>query len=77
MKRDKWMQTRKNNSQTNSSAGKPLKCETCGKPHKTEDCWNGANSANDPRPKRHNNPESKKDVPVQQTKANAVTDSKN
>ena len=30
------------------------KCETCGKPHKTEDCSNGANVANDPRPKRHN-----------------------
>ena len=77
MKRDKWMQTRKNNGQTNSSVGKSLKCETCGKPHKTEDCWNGANSANDPRPKRHNNPESKKDVPVQQTKDNGATESKN
>ena len=77
MKRDKWMQTRKNNGQTNTSAGKPFKCETCGKPHKTEDCWNGANSANDPRPKRHNNSEPKKDVPVQQATANTVTDSKN
>ena len=77
MKRDKWMQTRKNNGQTNTSAGKQFKCETCGKPHKTEDCWNGANSANDPRPKRHNNPESKRDVPVQPTTANPVTESKN
>ena len=51
MKRDKWQQTRKNNGQTNYSTGKPPKCDTCGKTHKTEDCWNGANSANDPRPK--------------------------
>ena len=77
MKRDKWMQIRKNNGQTNSSAGKSLKCDTCGKPHKTEDCWNGANSANDPRPKRHNNPESKRDVPVQPTTSNSVIESKN
>ena len=35
---------------------RPLKPkrDTCGKPHKTEDCWNGANAAVDPRPKRHN-----------------------
>ena len=77
MKRDKWMQIRKNNGQTNSSAGKSLKCDTCGKPHKTEDCWNGANSANDPRPKRHNNPESKRHGPVQPTTANSVIESKN
>ena len=77
MKRDKWMQIRKNNGQTNSSAGKSLKCDTCGKPHKTEDCWNGANSANDPRPKRHNNSESKRDVPAQPTTANSVIESKN
>ena len=57
LKRDKWMQTRKNNGQTNYSASKPAKCDTCGKPHKTEDCWNGANFANDPRPKRHHTQE--------------------
>ena len=60
MKRDKWMQTKRNNGQTNSSSGKPLKCDTCGKPHKTENCWNGANAANDPRPKRHTTQEQKK-----------------
>ena len=53
MESDKWQPTRKN-GQTNKSAGKRLKCRTCGKPNKTEDCWNGANSANDQRPKRHN-----------------------
>ena len=37
MKRDKWQQTGKNNGQTNHSAGRLLTCDTCGKPHKTED----------------------------------------
>ena len=77
MKRDKWMQTKRNNGQASSTAGKSLKCDTCGKPHKTEDCWNGANSANDPRPKRHNTQELKRDIPVQPTTANSVTESKN
>ena len=40
MKKDKWLQIRKNNGQANNSAGKTLKCDTCGKLHKTEDCWN-------------------------------------
>ena len=53
LRKDKWQQTRKNNGQTKNSASTMLKCDTCGKPHKTEDCWNGANSANDPRLKRH------------------------
>ena len=77
MKRDKWMQTRRNNGPTNHSAGKPPKCDTCGKPHKTEDCWNGANAANDPRPKRHNTQESKRDTPVTQSTNQPDDESKN
>ena len=53
MRRDKGQQTRRNNEQTKNSTGTTVKCETCGKPHKTEDCWNRANSAIDPRPKQH------------------------
>ena len=34
-----------------NEAPKP-KCNTCGKMHKTENCWNGANAANDPRRKK-------------------------
>ena len=34
-----------------NKAPKP-KCDTCGKMHKTENCWNGANAANDPRRKK-------------------------
>ena len=77
LKRDKWQQTRKNNGQTNYSAGKLLKCDTCGKSHKTEDCWNGANSANDPRPKRHNTQERKPDSSAQQTTTKIADEQKN
>ena len=77
MKKDKWQQIRKNNGQANNNAGKPPNCDTCGKPHKTGDCWNGANSANDPRPKRHITQEQKKDIPVQPTTANSVIEPKN
>ena len=77
MKRDKWIQTKKNNAQTSSSSGKPLKCDTCGKPHKIENCWNGANSANDPRPKRHFQQERKQDNPAQQPTNQDTDESKN
>ena len=77
MKRDKWMQTKRNNGQTNSSSGKPRKCDTCGKPHKTENCWNGANAANDPRPKRHTTQEQKRDTPDQLTTTDFTTEPKN
>ena len=36
---------------TQNEVPKP-KCDTCGKMHKTENCWNGANAANDPRRKK-------------------------
>ena len=76
MKTGKWMQTRKNNGQTNHGADKPLKCDTCGKPCKTEDCWNGANSANDPRPKRHNTQERETDLSAPQTTAKPADNQK-
>ena len=77
LKRDKWQQTRKTNGQIKYSAGKTLKCDTCGKPHKTEDCWNGANSANNPRPKRQNTQERKTVTFVSQTTPQPDNDSKN
>ena len=52
LKRDKWQETRKQNGSNNNTRPPRPQCVTCGKPHKTEDCWNGANAANDPRPKR-------------------------
>ena len=77
LKRDKWQQTRRNNGPANRTTANPLKCDTCGKTHKTEDCWNGANSANDPRPKRHNLQERNKDTSVPQTTSQSENDSKN
>ena len=77
MRRDKWQQTRRNNGQTKNSAGTTLKCDTCGKPHKEEDCWNGANSANDPRPKRHFQRERNTDTSAQQSTAKFGDESKN
>ena len=53
LKRDNWQETKRQNGQFNPNRPPKPKCDTCGKPHKTEDCWNGANAANDPRPKRH------------------------
>ena len=53
LKRDKWQETKRQNGQFNPNRPLKPKCDTCGKPHKTEDCLNGANAANDPRPKRH------------------------
>ena len=52
LKRDKWQETRKQNGPINSVRPPRPKCATCGKQHSTEDCWVGANGANDPRPKR-------------------------
>ena len=43
----------------------------------TEGFWNGANSANDPRPKRHITHEQTRDIPVQPMTANSVTEPKN
>ena len=77
LKRDRWQQIRNTNGQTKYSAGKKLKCDTCGKPHKTEVCWNGANSANDPRPKRQNSQERKTVTFVPQTTPQHDNDSKN
>ena len=77
LRRDKWQQTRKNNGQSKNNAGTTLKCDTCGKPHKTEDCWNGANSANDPRPKRHFQRKRNTETSTQQSTTNFGDESKN
>ena len=68
---------RKHNGQTNSNAGKTLKCDTCGKPHKSEYCWNGANVANDPRPKGHFQQERKTDDTAQPATTTTVEKPKN
>ena len=77
LRRDKWQQTRKNNGLTKNIACTTPKCDTCGKPHKTEDFWNGANSANDPRPKLHFQREKNTDSSAQQSTAKFGEESKN
>ena len=76
MRRDKWLPTRKHKG-PNKGAGTTLKCDTCVKPHKTEDCWNGANAGNDPRPKRHNQQEQKTDNSAQPTTTQTPVEPKN
>ena len=76
LRREKWQQTRKNNGHTRKNAGSSLECDTCGKPHKTEDCWNGANSAKDPRPKRHFQRERNTGISAQQSTAKFGNESK-
>ena len=76
MRRDKCLQTHKHNG-PNNKAGSTLKCDTCGKNHETEDCWNGANAANDQRPKRHNQMERQTDNPAQTATTKSLDESKN
>ena len=45
------MDIQKRNGTAEQGRPKPV-CATCGKTHKTENCWDGANAANDPRKKR-------------------------
>ena len=77
LRKDKWQQTSKNNRQTKNNAGTTLKSDTCGKPHKTEDCWNGVNSANDPRLKRHFQRKRNTNTSTQQSTTKLGDESKN
>ena len=52
LQRERYYVTRSGNSDTNQGEVSKPKCDTCGKTHKTENCWDGANAANDPRKKR-------------------------
>ena len=52
LRRERYYATRSGNSDTNQGEVSKIKCDTCGKTHKTENCWDGANVANDPRNKR-------------------------
>ena len=76
-KKNKRQQTRKNNGETSNSVGNTLNSDTCGKPHKTKSCWNGANATNDPRPKHQNQQTLKTDHAVPPTTTKPVDDSKN
>ena len=53
LRKERYYETKAQNGATNTNDPPKPKCDTCGKLHKTENCWYGANAANDPRKKRH------------------------
>ena len=53
LRKDRYYETKAQNGISNTNEPPKPKCDTCGKLHKTENCWYGANAANDPRKKRH------------------------
>ena len=75
MKGDKWQQTRKSSSQQRRKQNAQMR--HLRRTTQNEDCRNGANSANYPRPKRHNQLERKSHNPVQHTTTKTTDESKN
>ena len=63
-----------NQRETSDRTGNTLKSKTCDNPHKTDDCCNRANAANDPRPKRHQQQEQKIDNIVHPTTEKITND---
>ena len=51
-----YSNTKTNTKDSNQNEAPKPKCDKCGKMHKTENCWDGANAANDPRKKNENSP---------------------
>ena len=49
--KERYYATKTGTADTNQTEAPKPKCDTCGKTHKTENCWDGANAANDPRKK--------------------------
>ena len=49
---DRYYEKKVRSNELNTNDHRKPKCDTCGKMHKTENCWDGANAANDPRRKR-------------------------
>ena len=47
-----YANTKPNNKKPNQNEPPKSKCDTCGKMHKTENCWDGANAANDTRKRK-------------------------
>ena len=56
LRKERYYATRTNTAETNQTEAPKPKCDTCGKMHKTENCWDGANAANDQRKKSVNLP---------------------
>ena len=52
LRKDRYYTTKTNHTEPKQTEAPKPKCDTCGKMHKTENCWEGANAANDPRKKK-------------------------
>ena len=52
LRKDRHYATKTSTTDTKPTDTAKPKCDTCGKMHKTENCWDGANAANDPRKRK-------------------------
>ena len=52
LRKDRYYATKTSTTDTKQTDTAKPKCDTCGKTHKTENCWDGANAANDPRKRK-------------------------
>ena len=52
LRKDRYHATKTSTTDTKQTDAAEPKCDTCGKMHKTENCWDGANAANDPRKRK-------------------------
>ena len=52
LRKDRYYATKTSTTDTKPTDEAKPKCDTCGKMHKTENCWDGANAANDPRKRK-------------------------
>ena len=52
LRKDRYYATKTSTTDTKQTDTAQPKCDTCGKMHKTENCWDGANAANDPRKRK-------------------------
>ena len=52
LRKDMYYATKTSTTDTKPTDTAKPKCDTCGKMHKTENCWDGAKAANDPRKRK-------------------------
>ena len=52
LRKDRYYATKTSTTDTKPTDTAKPKGDTCGKMHKTENCWDGANAANDPRKRK-------------------------
>ena len=52
LRKDRYYATKTSTTDTKQTDTAKPKSDTCGKMHKTENCWDGANAANDPRKRK-------------------------